>query len=128
MLNRWSSGQTPVTAQTWPQNSGLKFWSLLIQISLSSGSVNPSFAEFRIIKQTIGASKLNFHSLAPHDDANFIQSEVTSPDPPLPEPSKCTVHSFCKTLAASDTSTHGGFSVLRRHADDCLPPPVALEF
>ncbi|XP_047948380.1 auxin response factor 1-like isoform X2 [Salvia hispanica] len=49
------------------------------------------------------------------------QSPVTSPDPPLPEPEKCTVHSFCKTLTASDTSTHGGFSVLRRHADDCLP-------
>ncbi|KAK4402027.1 Auxin response factor 1 [Sesamum angolense] len=41
---------------------------------------------------------------------------------PLPEPERCTVHSFCKTLTASDTSTHGGFSVLRRHADDCLPP------
>nr|WGH73267.1 binding protein transporter ARF1A1 [Mangifera indica] len=50
------------------------------------------------------------------------QTEVTSPDPPLPEPEKCNVHSFCKTLTASDTSTHGGFSVLRRHADDCLPP------
>ncbi|XP_043719308.1 auxin response factor 1-like [Telopea speciosissima] len=50
------------------------------------------------------------------------QSEVTSPDPPLPEPPMYTVHSFCKTLTASDTSTHGGFSVLRRHADDCLPP------
>lgn len=50
------------------------------------------------------------------------QSEITSPDPPLPEPERCTVHSFCKTLTASDTSTHGGFSVLRRHADECLPP------
>nr|CAN74121.1 hypothetical protein VITISV_034897 [Vitis vinifera] len=50
------------------------------------------------------------------------QSEITSPDPPLPEPQSCTVHSFCKTLTASDTSTHGGFSVLRRHADECLPP------
>ncbi|GAV63306.1 AUX_IAA domain-containing protein/B3 domain-containing protein/Auxin_resp domain-containing protein [Cephalotus follicularis] len=50
------------------------------------------------------------------------QNEVTTPDPPLPEPERCTVHSFCKTLTASDTSTHGGFSVLRRHADDCLPP------
>ncbi|KAG7976861.1 hypothetical protein I3843_05G001600 [Carya illinoinensis] len=50
------------------------------------------------------------------------QSEITSPDPPLPDPPRCTVHSFCKTLTASDTSTHGGFSVLRRHADDCLPP------
>ncbi|KAL5555040.1 hypothetical protein UlMin_037276 [Ulmus minor] len=50
------------------------------------------------------------------------QSEVTSPDPPLADPPRCVVHSFCKTLTASDTSTHGGFSVLRRHADDCLPP------
>ncbi|KAH0453611.1 hypothetical protein IEQ34_017935 [Dendrobium chrysotoxum] len=50
------------------------------------------------------------------------QSEVTSPDPPLPEPECCMVHSFCKMLTASDTSTHGGFSVLRRHADECLPP------
>ncbi|XP_020220288.1 auxin response factor 1 [Cajanus cajan] len=50
------------------------------------------------------------------------QNEVMSPDDPLPEPARCTVHSFCKTLTASDTSTHGGFSVLRRHADDCLPP------
>lgn len=50
------------------------------------------------------------------------QSEVTKPDPPVPEPPRCNIHSFCKTLTASDTSTHGGFSVLRRHADDCLPP------
>ncbi|OVA01070.1 AUX/IAA protein [Macleaya cordata] len=57
-------------------------------------------------------------TLLPESD----QSEVTSPDPPPPEPPRCIVHSFCKTLTASDTSTHGGFSVLRRHADDCLPP------
>ncbi|GMY04906.1 auxin response factor 1 [Fagus crenata] len=57
-------------------------------------------------------------TLLPESD----QSEVTSPDPPIPDPPRCTVHSFCKTLTASDTSTHGGFSVLRRHADDCLPP------
>ncbi|KAG8064601.1 hypothetical protein GUJ93_ZPchr0004g38307 [Zizania palustris] len=49
------------------------------------------------------------------------QSELTSPDPEPQEPEKCTVHSFCKTLTASDTSTHGGFSVLRRHAEECLP-------
>ncbi|CAA6660184.1 unnamed protein product [Spirodela intermedia] len=48
--------------------------------------------------------------------------EVTSLDPLLPEVEKCKAHSFCKTLTASDTSTHGGFSVLRRHADECLPP------
>lgn len=32
------------------------------------------------------------------------------------------MHSFCKVLTASDTSTHGGFSVLRKHANECLPP------
>ncbi|XP_073309824.1 auxin response factor 1-like isoform X3 [Primulina huaijiensis] len=57
-------------------------------------------------------------TLIPEQDPN----EITSPDPPLPEPQRCSVHSFCKTLTASDTSTHGGFSVLRKHADDCLPP------
>ncbi|KAK4284215.1 hypothetical protein QN277_001076 [Acacia crassicarpa] len=39
------------------------------------------------------------------------QSELSSPDDPLPRPSRCIVHSFCKTHSASDTSTHGGFSV-----------------
>ncbi|CAA0823180.1 Auxin response factor 4 [Striga hermonthica] len=35
---------------------------------------------------------------------------------------KPTPHMFCKTLTASDTSTHGGFSVPRRAAEDCFPP------
>ncbi|XP_076891946.1 auxin response factor 2B-like [Bidens hawaiensis] len=43
-------------------------------------------------------------------------------DEPLSVQPRFHVHSFCKTLTASDTSTHGGFSVLRRHADECLPP------
>ncbi|KAG0499179.1 hypothetical protein HPP92_003870 [Vanilla planifolia] len=30
-------------------------------------------------------------------------------------------HMFCKTLTASDTSTHGGFSVPCRAAEDCFP-------
>ncbi|XP_018456407.1 auxin response factor 2 [Raphanus sativus] len=50
-------------------------------------------------------------------DENAIEKETPPPPPP-----KFQVHSFCKTLTASDTSTHGGFSVLRRHADECLPP------
>ncbi|KAK8349633.1 hypothetical protein V6Z12_A06G155800 [Gossypium hirsutum] len=33
-----------------------------------------------------------------------------------------TPHMFCKTLTASDTSTHGGFSVPRLAAEDCFPP------
>jgi len=35
-----------------------------------------------------------------------------------------TSQMFCKTLTASDTSTHGGFSVPRRAAEDCFPPLV----
>ncbi|CAH1424574.1 unnamed protein product [Lactuca virosa] len=49
-------------------------------------------------------------------DENAVKKE-----PPPPPQSRFQVHSFCKTLTASDTSTHGGFSVLRRHADECLP-------
>ncbi|KAK3228109.1 hypothetical protein Dsin_007971 [Dipteronia sinensis] len=50
------------------------------------------------------------------------QDEPTSPDPCPAESARPTVHSFCKVLTASDTSTHGGFSVLRKHATECLPP------
>ncbi|MBA0820595.1 hypothetical protein Gohar_022118, partial [Gossypium harknessii] len=49
------------------------------------------------------------------------QPEPTTPDLCPPESQRPTVHSFCKVLTASDTSTHGGFSVLRKHATDCLP-------
>jgi hypothetical protein len=45
-----------------------------------------------------------------------------SPDPSPPELQRPKVHSFSKVLTASDTSTHGGFSVLRKHATECLPP------
>lgn len=33
---------------------------------------------------------------------------------------------FCKTLTASDTSTHGGFSVPRRAAEKIFPTLVSL--
>ncbi|CAI9775791.1 unnamed protein product [Fraxinus pennsylvanica] len=50
-------------------------------------------------------------------EADQIEPRRLDPEPPRP-----TVHSFCKVLTASDTSTHGGFSVLRKHANECLPP------
>ncbi|XP_058203641.1 auxin response factor 18-like isoform X2 [Rhododendron vialii] len=56
-------------------------------------------------------------TLVPEQD----QSEPTSPDSYCPEPLSPIVYSFCKALTASDTSTHGGFSVLRRHANECFP-------
>lgn len=39
-------------------------------------------------------------------------------------PSKQPMNYFCKTLTASDTSTHGGFSVPRRAAEKVFPPLV----
>ncbi|XP_022769144.1 auxin response factor 5-like isoform X2 [Durio zibethinus] len=45
---------------------------------------------------------------------------------PIPDfglkPSKHPNEFFCKTLTASDTSTHGGFSVPRRAAEKLFPP------
>ncbi|KAL8140924.1 hypothetical protein V2J09_006945 [Rumex salicifolius] len=58
-------------------------------------------------------------TLMPQNDQDESSGEK---EPPPPSPPRFHVHSFCKTLTASDTSTHGGFSVLRRHADECLPP------
>ncbi|MFS8019974.1 putative transcription factor B3-Domain family [Helianthus anomalus] len=49
------------------------------------------------------------------------QSDPTSPNECKSETARPTVHSSCKVWSASDTSTHGGFSVLRKHANECLP-------
>uniref|UniRef100_A0A2P2MAJ7 Auxin response factor n=4 Tax=Rhizophora mucronata TaxID=61149 RepID=A0A2P2MAJ7_RHIMU len=57
-------------------------------------------------------------TLLPEQDQNV----PTTPDPCPPGVPRPTIHSFCKVLTASDTSTHGGFSVLRKHATECLPP------
>ncbi|XP_033138184.1 auxin response factor 11 [Brassica rapa] len=53
--------------------------------------------------------------------------EPMSPDPSPPESQRPKVHSFSKVLTASDTSTHGGFSVLRKHATECLSPLATTE-
>ncbi|KAJ7530024.1 hypothetical protein O6H91_15G075500 [Diphasiastrum complanatum] len=43
-------------------------------------------------------------------------------DEEIPSCPKHNLHMFIKPLTASDTSTHGGFSVPRRAAEECLPP------
>ncbi|XP_047338413.1 auxin response factor 9-like isoform X2 [Impatiens glandulifera] len=71
--------------------------------------------------------------LMAEQDTDEVYAQITlipeknSPEPKSPdlcpaELSKPTVYSFTKILTASDTSTHGGFSVLRKHATECLPP------
>ncbi|KAL5706996.1 ADP-ribosylation factor 2 [Ranunculus cassubicifolius] len=57
-----------------------------------------------------------------NQDEYAVEKDPVPTPPPPPRP---VVHSFCKTLTTSDTSTHGGFSVLRHHADECLPPLVS---
>ncbi|CAN1317965.1 Auxin response factor 2 [Linum perenne] len=83
------------------------------------------------LKARRSSQLLGFISAEPDTDEVFAQvtllpeanqDQNTVKDSPLPTPPRFHVHSFCKTLTASDTSTHGGFSVLRRHADECLPP------
>ncbi|CAM0949925.1 unnamed protein product [Alopecurus aequalis] len=63
-------------------------------------------------------------TLLPEQKNENVSSEKEGEVPAAPPASneRSCVHSFCKTLTASDTSTNGGFSVLRRHADECLPP------
>eukprot|EP00252_Welwitschia_mirabilis_P024433 TRINITY_DN7251_c0_g2_i1.p1 TRINITY_DN7251_c0_g2~~TRINITY_DN7251_c0_g2_i1.p1 ORF type:complete len:830 (-),score=150.20 TRINITY_DN7251_c0_g2_i1:743-3232(-) len=52
-----------------------------------------------------------------------LKEDSPQEERPSPRETKSSnVRAFCKTLTASDTSTHGGFSVLKRHADECLPP------
>ncbi|XP_042045145.1 auxin response factor 1-like isoform X2 [Salvia splendens] len=50
------------------------------------------------------------------------QSELISPDSPIDGTPRPAFHSSCKVFTASDTSTHGGFSVFHKHANECLPP------
>ncbi|KAG8087467.1 hypothetical protein GUJ93_ZPchr0010g10582 [Zizania palustris] len=59
--------------------------------------------------------------LMPEPKQNEMAVEKTTPTS-SPTPARSAVRSFCKTPTASDTSPHGGFSVLRRHVDECLPP------
>lgn len=56
------------------------------------------------------------------------QNEPTTPDPCPADSPRPKVHSFSKVLTASERSTHGGFSVLRKHATECLPPLVGNSF
>jgi hypothetical protein len=56
----------------------------------------------------------------------MLQQELKDPFLPaeLGSASKQPTNYFCKTLTASDTSTHGGFSVPRRAAEKVFPPLV----
>ncbi|CAN1793970.1 Auxin response factor 18 [Linum perenne] len=50
-----------------------------------------------------------------------IEIDKTNEEHEQPESPKPAVRTFSKILTASDTSTHGGLSVNRKHATECLP-------
>ncbi|XP_076910462.1 auxin response factor 4-like [Bidens hawaiensis] len=64
-------------------------------------------------------TKLTLLPLQEWNGKNLQEGEEEGGDVAL---TKSTPQMFCKTLTASDTSTHGGFSVPRRAAEDCFPP------
>lgn len=69
-----------------------------------------------------------YFSIYLNGNVHIYQEEQKDPYLPaeLGTPSKQPTNYFCKTLTASDTSTHGGFSVPRRAAEKVFPPLVGL--
>ncbi|KAH8489244.1 hypothetical protein H0E87_024764 [Populus deltoides] len=59
-------------------------------------------------------------TLLPVAEADELSSNKDGKSLPLHR--KTCARSFTKKLTPSDTKTHGGFSVPKRHADQCLPP------
>lgn len=76
--------------------------------------------EYEIILRSY---KIHFRQIEQRWREGMIGAEAEDEDPEGLGKSM-TPHMFCKTLTASDTSTHGGFSVPRRAAEDCFPPLV----
>ncbi|CAH9113847.1 unnamed protein product [Cuscuta europaea] len=62
-------------------------------------------------------AQMTLQPLSPQEqnDASFLPMDMCTQ-------SKQPTNYFCKTLTASDTSTHGGFSVPRRSAEKVFPP------
>ncbi|CAL5412535.1 unnamed protein product [Camellia sinensis] len=62
-------------------------------------------------------AQMTLQPLSPQEqkDATFLPADLGTS-------SKQPTNYFCKTLTASDTSTHGGFSVPRRAAEKVFPP------
>ncbi|XP_022720240.1 auxin response factor 6-like [Durio zibethinus] len=61
-------------------------------------------------------AQMTLQPLSPQEQKEtYLPAELGSPN-------KQPTNYFCKTLTASDTSTHGGFSVPRRAAEKVFPP------
>ncbi|KAL4289597.1 hypothetical protein GQ457_14G009560 [Hibiscus cannabinus] len=79
----------------------------------AEGATDEVYAQVLLVPENEQIEQMLQHGKAETDD----DEEVAKADIKLTTP-----HMFCKTLTASDTSTHGGLSVPRRAAEDCFPP------
>ncbi|CBI35553.3 unnamed protein product, partial [Vitis vinifera] len=84
----------------------------LLPSLLSSFSLHSSFFNFETDEVY---AQMTLQPLSPQEQKDaYLPAE-------LGVPSKQPSNYFCKTLIASDTSTHGGFSVPRRAAEKVFP-------
>ncbi|XP_024376788.1 auxin response factor 1 [Physcomitrium patens] len=82
----------------------------------------PAHLLCRISKIELQADPQTDEVFAQMDLTPQYETELSKETKDAPSPiQQSNVRSFCKTLTASDTSTHGGFSVPRRAAEECLP-------
>eukprot|EP00250_Pteridium_aquilinum_P009594 c18780_g1_i1 orf=219-2837(+) len=100
-----STGQPQGTDQQMPQyNLSSQILCRVMNRSLSAeADTDEVFAQLALVPESEGA------------DLSAVDEEESIVPPTR------NVRLFTKILTASDTSTHGGFSVLRKHAEDCLP-------
>ncbi|GMI77644.1 hypothetical protein HRI_001433700 [Hibiscus trionum] len=75
----------------------------------AEGSTDEVYAQVSLVPEN---EMLQDGKAEADDDEEDAKADIKSTTP----------HMFCKTLTASDTSTHGGLSVPRRAAEDCFPP------
>lgn len=75
------------------------------------------YSHFGLLTILIGSHFDNDFNLQQEQKDAYLPAELGTP-------SKQPTNYFCKTLTASDTSTHGGFSVPRRAAEKVFPPLV----
>jgi hypothetical protein len=86
----------------------------------ADGATDEVYARVSLLPEDEDAEKRAQARVRDDEDADRRDGEDGGAMRPLAR----TPHMFCKTLTASDTSTHGGFSVPRRAAEDCFPPLV----
>ncbi|MBA0839489.1 hypothetical protein Goarm_005203 [Gossypium armourianum] len=82
-------------------------------VKLAEGATDEVYAQVSLVPETEqSGQKLEGGKTEADGEEEDTETNIKS----------ITPHMFCKTLTASDTSTHGGFSVPRRAAEDCFPP------